>query len=128
MGILRSLSSTPKFENIGNLIRLLHWRIMMHRNRLNLNTIIAVSALLLTASFAQAAGDNPLDPSYYSRKVTLTHAPRIGIGMPYSDSSNPLHPSFGRADDRGWEATVAAAGLPYVDRGNPLHPSYRKNQ
>jgi hypothetical protein len=101
---------------------------MMNSNQLKRRTIIGVSTVLLIASMAQAASDNPLDPSYYSRKVDVAPSQNVGTGTPYSDSNNPLHPSFGRAGERAWEATVAAAGLPYVDRGNPLHPSYRKNQ
>ena len=99
----------------------------MNRNQLKLKTIIGISAVMLTASFAQAAIDNPLDPSYYSQKVTVTQAPRGWVAMPYADSNNPLHPSFDRADGK-WEATAAVAGMPYVDRNNPLHSSYQKNQ
>ena len=99
----------------------------MNRNQLKLKAIIGISAAMVTASFAQAAIDNPLDPSYYSHKVSVTHSQRAWIGMPYADSNNPLHPSFDRADGK-WEATAAVAGMPYVDRDNPLHPSYQKNQ
>jgi hypothetical protein len=99
----------------------------MNRNQLKLSTLIGIGAVMATASFAQAAVDNPLEPSYYSHKVSIDKASPAWVLIPYADSSNPLHPSFERADGK-WEETVAAAGATYVDRHNPLSPSYQKNQ
>lgn len=100
----------------------------MNRNELKLGITLGISVILLAASVAQAASNNPLDPSYYSHKVKITHSqPDVGA-TPYSNSQNPLHPSFAWAGNSKWEATGAVEGVPYVDRANPLHPSYRKNQ
>lgn len=100
----------------------------MNRNQLKLGITFGISVILLAASVAQAASNNPLDPSYYSHKVKITHSQSVAGGMPYSDSQNPLHPSFAWTGNSKWETTVAAEGKPYVDRTNPLHPSYQKNQ
>jgi hypothetical protein len=99
----------------------------MNRNQLKLSILVGIGAVMATASLAQAAVDNPLDPSYYSHKVNINKAPPVWVLIPYSDSNNPLHPSFERADGK-WEETVAAVGANYVDRHNPLHPLYQKNQ
>lgn len=99
----------------------------MNRNQLKLSTIIGIGAVMATASFAQAAVENPLNPSYYSHKVAITKAPPTWVLIPYADSNNPLHPSFERANGK-WQETATVAGATYVDRSNPLHPMYQKNQ
>jgi hypothetical protein len=99
----------------------------MNRNQLKLSILVGIGAVMATASLAQAAVNNPLDPSYYSHKVSINKAPPAWVLIPYADSNNPLHPSFERADGK-WEETVAITGGIYVDRHNPLHPSYQKNQ
>jgi hypothetical protein len=100
---------------------------MMNRNQLKLSTIVGIGAILASASFAQAAVENPLDPSYYADKVSVSKAAPAWVLIPYTDSGNPLHPSFERADGN-WEETAAVAGATYVDRHNPLHPTYQKSQ
>lgn len=99
----------------------------MNRNQLKLGITLGMSVALLAASVAQAASNNPLDPSYYSHKVKVTFSQPGAGAVPYSNSQNPLHPSFAWTGNSNWETTVAVEGTPYVDRANPLHPSYQKN-
>lgn len=99
----------------------------MNRNQLKLRITLGISVILLAASVAQAASNNPLDPSYYSDKAKVAYAQPDAAATAYSNSQNPLHPSYAWTGNSKWEATVAVQGVPYVDRANPLHPSYRKN-
>ena len=100
----------------------------MNRNQLKLGITLGISVILLAASVAQAASNNPLDPSYYSGQAKVAYAQPDAAATAYSNSQNPLHPSFAWTGNSKWEATVAVEGTPYVDRANPLHPSYQKNQ
>lgn len=100
----------------------------MNRNQLKLGITLGISVILLAASVAQAASNNPLDPSYYSHRVKVTYSQPEASATSYSNSQNPLHPSFAWTGNSKWVATVAVQGKPYVDRANPLHPSYQKNQ
>jgi hypothetical protein len=86
------------------------------------NSIVVIA--LVGASAAQAAANNPLQPSYFWDKVQAAELANTSDTAGYRATNNPLDPSYyaGR--------TVAA----YVGTGderpapvtNPLHPQFAR--
>jgi hypothetical protein len=85
-------------------------------------TTLAVAASLVSASLANAASNNPLDPSHFSGGAAAVVVD--AMIAPYAAAHNPLHPAYGQ--DRAWQATGSNVETsPYRDAHNPLHPQFK---
>lgn len=88
---------------------------------------ISIIAAGFTATMANAAGNNPLHPSYFAEKANAPVAVKQS-GVRYVDAGNPLSPAFKRSGGEGiWTMTATTNVQPYVDRNNPLSPSYKRS-
>ena len=95
----------------------------MYAKQLYLGLAIVTIA---AAAQANAAGGNPLHPSYYWGAVPEVQATTSGAKL-YVDSRNPLHAAYPRVTgDPSWLPAARSTGTGYRDSNNPLHPSFKR--
>lgn len=86
-----------------------------------LKQVLAVAVFGFAAIGANAASNNPLDPSF-ERNIGVSFAPAAG-DVDTGATRNPLNPSFyqGKVEIQGGTSTFDAVA------NNPLHPAFHRS-
>jgi hypothetical protein len=99
-----------------------------------MNVSHLIAAVLLATSFtgvsiANAADNNPLDPSYFWDKTQVTSTAKNAGNDVAAPITNPLHPGYfaAKASIAPFTATGASFSHRYVNDRNPLHPGYHRS-